>query len=186
MSTSLTIKSTADSKTKSKSVPYINPNASNSELLAFARGLINLTANQTYSESKRVDVTDLDSQALSQRTISRVTVWSGATSQSFTDGMDQNPIVLSYPRSKFGSATAIDFLVYSSSFNADSILPIFSSETITASKITWVHNNANSYWSFSLPIDGTITTHNFSILFPASDTFDAKTFNFQFIIDEEA
>lgn len=59
--TSLIIETTKEGEKKQKSIPYINPNASNNELLAFAQGLVDLT-NQTYESTTRLDKISLEEQ----------------------------------------------------------------------------------------------------------------------------
>lgn len=70
MSTSLNIKTKYNDIEKSKAVPYINPNASNSELLAFAQAAIALT-NQSYQSTDRIDKINIDTPE-TQRTIGTI------------------------------------------------------------------------------------------------------------------
>jgi len=67
--TSITIESTNTSNvTKQKSIPYINENASDSELLAFAQAVNNLTKN-TYVKTDRIDKRNLDTDPKQTRNI---------------------------------------------------------------------------------------------------------------------
>lgn len=60
--TSLIIETTKEGEKKQKSIPYVNPQATDSELIAFAQGLVDLTT-QTYESTTLIDKRNLDTDS---------------------------------------------------------------------------------------------------------------------------
>lgn len=62
MKTSLIISSTnSNGVSKQKTIPYVNPNATNQEMVQFGEGLVNLT-NATYGGTYRIDKINCDTE----------------------------------------------------------------------------------------------------------------------------
>lgn len=66
--TSIIIDTTKEGEKKQKSIPYVNPQATDSELIAFAQGLVDLT-NQTYESTTIVSKRNLDTDSKPDRSL---------------------------------------------------------------------------------------------------------------------
>jgi len=190
--TSITIESTNTSNvTKQKSIPYINENASDSELLAFAQAVNNLTKN-TYVKTDRIDKRNLDSSTVTDRPVIKFLTnvyedGAAVSNKDITDltefsvninqlgGTNHNQFAISFAGTRdvqtpcIMTATANDgqpFLYYSSNF--------------------FVAASSNNY-VITLVIQQLPGTYNFTINIPATKLYNPieKSWTVHFINTEE-
>lgn len=136
MSTSLNIKTKYNEIEKSKAVPYIDPNATNNELLLFAQSLVNLT-NQSYQETDRIDRINLDNPKGAHRTGN---VAMNSTSEPFT--AQNTSLAFSFPLADMTKSFQI--FIQGNDFQKIGNTPRVSSEQGIMMSMYW---NSNDYTS---------------------------------------
>ena len=183
--TSITIESkNASNVTKQKSIPYINENASDSELLAFAQGINNLTKN-TYVETNRIDKRNLDTDQKPGRGIDHFWIPqnpSGGTTYYATDGVITVPRTISQ---LFVASDRHRFRFDANSFpNGNDTAPIFTLSEGFNQQGTFF--SATS-WQFFIMLPTLITeptSFEFDMLLPQSMNYKAENFHFVVNITE--
>jgi len=175
--TSITIESTNTSNvTKQKSIPYINENASDSELLAFAQAVNNLTKN-TYVKTDRIDKRNLDTNQKPRRGINSFWVPqnpSGGTSYSVIDGVVTVPRTISQ---LFVNGDKHRFRFDANNFNNDTA-PFFTLPEGFNQQGTFFRSDS---WQFFIILPTLITeptSFEFDMLFPQSMIYKAENFHF--------
>lgn len=174
--TSITIESKNTSNiAKQKSIPYINENVSDDELLAFAQGINNLTKN-TYVETNRIDKRNLDTDPKPGRGINSFWVPqnpSGGSTYHVVDGVVTVPRTISQ---LFVAGDKHRFR-FDDSYTFDTA-PVFTLPEGFNQQGTFFRANS---WQFFITLPTLITeptSFEFDMLLPQSMNYKAENFHF--------
>lgn len=136
MSTSISINSKNDTSgvKKQKSVSYIDPQASNADLITFAQGMVSLMADTSYESTTRIERTECDDASAPIRT-GNCTI--GGVTQAYDT---QNPsLSFTVPTS---TITNNEFIIQLDNFGTFTDAPHFKNNVLPIVYLTWKSGSA--------------------------------------------
>lgn len=184
MSTSLNIKTKYNDVDKTKAIPYINPNATDQELLLFAQTAIDLT-NQSYQSTDRIDKVNLDTQKTAPTLINVKIANIAAT-------VDDNNVSASVPVASTSSGGAVNITFSTNALNEWRKFPTWIADDSTLINVSWYIVFKGSGQTAGVttkicPNDGqkVARTIKGTLVTPATEHFAGGSWNFTITVTEE-